>query len=425
MTPLPRGIDLRHQLLNRQLIVCVGSGGVGKTTVAAALGVEAARLGRKVLVITIDPARRLANSLGLESLGNTEALMPADKWERAGVEPAGSLHAMMLDTRTTFDELIMRVSPDSQTRDRILQNRAYQHINNTLVSTQDYMAVEKLYEIYTRGGYDLVVLDTPPMKNALDFLDASSLLVRFLDERIMRWFLAPYDESKVFRRRVMLGTGAIAFRLLASVFGREFLDELSEFFLSFKDLYKGFRERSEGVRELMADAEKSLFIVVCSPRPTSIDEARFFHEQLSGRSHRGGVFVINNVGPYADRFPHPDRRFLGDEERAWVRDTLRGAVGEAGGDAVGEVVGEAVGEAGSPLDGPAEERLMDRMEASFRESYEASLVDRDAVEMLRSWVGRDMTFRVVPRFRDEVLDFDGLLQIAQHVFAPDDGPPAP
>lgn len=409
MTPLPRGIDLRRQLLERQLLVCVGSGGVGKTTVAAALGVEAARLGRKVLVITIDPARRLANSLGLESLGNTEALMPADKWQQAGVEPAGALHAMMLDTRTTFDELIMRVSPDSQTRDRILKNRAYQHINNTLVSTQDYMAVEKLYEIYTRGGYDLVVLDTPPMKNALDFLDASSLLVRFLDERIMRWFLAPYDESKVFRRRVMLGTGAIAFRLLASVFGREFLDELSEFFLSFKDLYKGFRERSEGVRELMADDDKSLFIVVCSPRPTSIDEARFFHEQLSSRSHHGGVFVINNVGPYADRFPHPDRRFLGDEERAWVRDTLRWTGGDAGG----------------ALDGPAQERLMDRMEASFRESYEASLVDRDAVEMLRSWVGRDMTFRVVPRFRDEVLDFDGLLQIAHHMFAPDDGPPIP
>ncbi len=397
---VPRGIDLRRQLMRRELVVCVGSGGVGKTTVSAALALEAARLGRRTLVITIDPARRLANSLGLDELGNTETRIPDSKWASVGVVPRGSLHAMMLDTRSTFDDLIRRVSPDAETRDRILNNRAYQHVNNTLANTRDYMASEKLYDVYTRGEYDLIVLDTPPMKNAIDFLESGSLLSRFLDEKIMRWFLTPYDESRVFRRRVMLGTGAIAFRLLGSIFGREFLDELSEFFLSFKDLYTGFRERSEKVSQLLADGERTLFAIVCSPRPTSIDEARFFHEQLAGRSHRGGVFIVNQVGRYADRYPYHDRRFIGPGERSWIDHHLV--------DAAPEDV----------------EVLVRHLEDNFRESYDASLVDQDAVEALRTWVGRDLTFRLVPRFIDEVMDFEGLLDTARHVFAPDAGAPA-
>jgi anion-transporting ArsA/GET3 family ATPase len=393
---LPRGIDLRGELMQRRLLVCVGSGGVGKTTVAAALAVEAARLGRRTLVITIDPARRLANSLGLEMLGNTETRIPDEKWASVGLRPLGSLHAMMLDTRSTFDELIERVSPDAATRARVLNNRAYQHINNTLVNTRDYMAAEKLYDVYTRGDYDLIVLDTPPMKNAIDFIESGSLLTRFLDEKIMRWFLTPYDESRVFGRRMMLGTSAIAFRLLGSIFGREFLDELSEFFLAFKDLYRGFRDRSERVAALMADREETRFAIVCSPRPTSIEEARFFHEQLTSREINAGVFIVNQVGRYAGRYPHADQRFLGDRERDWLARQLDGA------------------------DPGQVDRLSDRLEANFREAYQASLADQDTVETLRSWVGRDQTFRTVPRFIDEVLDFEGLLEIASRVFAPDE-----
>ncbi|MDP7114468.1 MAG: ArsA-related P-loop ATPase [Myxococcota bacterium] len=395
MSNLPRGIDLRGELMQRRLLVCVGSGGVGKTTVAAALAVEAARLGRRTLVITIDPARRLANSLGLEVLGNTETRIPDEKWASVGIKPAGSLHAMMLDTRSTFDELIRRVSPNDATRARVLNNRAYQHINNTLVNTRDYMAAEKLYDVYTRGDYDLIVLDTPPMKNAIDFIESGSLLTRFLDEKIMRWFLTPYDESRVFGRRMMLGTSAIAFRLLGSIFGREFLDELSEFFLAFKDLYRGFRERSERVAALMADVDETRFAIVCSPRPTSIEEARFFHEQLTSRDINASVFIVNQVGRYANRYPHADRRFLGDTEREWLADRLEGA------------------------DPGHVDQLCDRLEANFREAYQASLSDQDTVETLRSWVGRDQTFRTVPRFIDEVMDFEGLLEIAARVFESD------
>ena len=397
MSTLPRGADLRGQLEEHRLVVCVGSGGVGKTTVSASLAVEAARLGKKVLVITIDPARRLANSLGLEELGNTETEIPADKWRQAGVEPRGSLHAMMLDTRTTFDELIHRISPDPEVRTRILDNRAYQHINNTLSNTRDYMASEKLYDVYTRDVYDLIILDTPPMKNAIDFLESGGRLVRFLDEKIIRWFLTPYDADRVFRRRLMIGTGAIAFRLLGSIFGREFLDELSEFFMSFKDLYRGFRERAEKVEALFADGDETLFVIVCSPRPTSIDEARFFHEQLLSRGRADGIFIVNQVGRYVDRYPYTDRRFLGVVEQSWLQRQVRRA------------------EPDMQMDG-----LLEALEGNFRELYEASLADQDSVESLRTWVGRDLTFRLVPRFVDEVMDLDELLEIARYVFAPDD-----
>jgi len=400
MSNLPRGIDLRHRLEQHRLIVCVGSGGVGKTTVSASLAVEAARLGRKVLVITIDPARRLANSLGLEELGNAETEIPISKWQQAGVEPAGSLHAMMLDTRTTFDDLLHRISPDADTRDRILHNRAYQHINNTLSNTRDYMASEKLYDVYTRDDYDLIVLDTPPMKNAIDFLESGGRLVRFLDEKIIRWFLTPYDESRVFGRRMMIGTGAIAFRLLGSIFGREFLDELSEFFLSFKDLYRGFRERAERVEALFADEATTMFLIVCSPRPTSIDEARFFHEQLTSRDRAAGVFIVNQAGRYTDRYPYTNRRFLGPVEGSWLEHHLRRVDGDI---ADGEI-----------------KALRARLEDNFRELYEISLADQDSIETLRTWVGRDLTFRLVPRFVDEVMDLDGLLEVASHVFSADD-----
>ena len=198
--------DLAALIAEKQLLICVGSGGVGKTSMAAAIGVDAARRGRRVLVLTIDPARRLANSLGLERFGNQET--------RIDLRPVGAqggeLWAMMLDSQQTFDELIRRVAGSEERQQAILNNHVYQSITDTIVGNQEYMATEKLYDVVTSGRFDLVVLDTPPVKNALDFLESPGRMARFVDKRIMKWFLTPYDEKRVFGR-LLMGTSAVLF----------------------------------------------------------------------------------------------------------------------------------------------------------------------------------------------------------------------
>ena len=269
-----------------KLLICVGSGGVGKTTTAAAIGMQAARQGRRALVLTIDPARRLANSLGLSRFGNEETQI-----ELEGAK--GELWAMMLDSQSTFDALIRKVSPDDETRDRILDNRIYRHIAESIGGSQAYMATERLYDVVMGGRYDLVVLDTPPVKNALDFLESPGRLTRFLDKRVLQWFLAPYEEGRIFGR-LFRGTSAVVFRLLGYIFGREFLDELAEFLYIFRDLYDGFRERNEEVIRLFHDPGTT-FLVVCAPTSPSISVARYFLHELGERKMPCAGVIANQV----------------------------------------------------------------------------------------------------------------------------------
>lgn len=257
-----------------RLLVCVGSGGVGKTTTAASLGLAAALRGRRVLVLTIDPARRLANALGLPEIGNHAVRIP--------VEGApGELWAMMLDARATFDAVIARVAGSDATREAILQNRVYRAIAGSFSGSQEYMAAEQVYDVVHGGQYDLVVLDTPPVKNALDFLDAPSRLARFLDRQVMRWFMVGGDEPAL-GRRFLAGTSTVVYRLLGHVFGREFLADMATFFGLFKDLYEGFRARHEAVSRLFS-APGTAFLVVAAPREPSLDVARYFLAELVSR----------------------------------------------------------------------------------------------------------------------------------------------
>lgn len=305
---------LCHLARSQKLLVCVGSGGVGKTTTAASVALWAALAGRRVLVLTIDPARRLANSLGLTEIGNTEVRIPLERLMEAegpqadgspgsSAKPGGELWAMMLDPKSTLDDVISRVSKDDATRDAIFQNRIYRQIAGSFSGSQEYMATERLYDVYGSGRYDLIVLDTPPVKNALDFLEAPGRLSRFLDRQVMKWFLTPPEDDSGVSKRLMLGTSAVVYRLLGHIFGREFLKELSVFFTLFRDLYDGMRERHEAVGRIFGDG-RTTFVVVSAPNEPSVDVATFFLHELRQRKLRVGAVVVNQL--HRARLVNPD-----------------------------------------------------------------------------------------------------------------------
>jgi anion-transporting ArsA/GET3 family ATPase len=272
----------------KRLIVCVGAGGVGKTTTAAAIALRAALDGRRALVLTIDPARRLANALGLQEIGNRATRVDLQGRETAG----GELHAMMLDPRATLDDVVRRVAPTPALREALYANRIYRHIAGSFSGSQEYMATEQLYDVAFTGRYDVVVLDTPPVKNALDFLDSPGRLTRFLDKQIMKWFLA--QEEPGVGRRLLAGTSTVIYGLLGHVFGREFLDELATFFRLFGEIYEGFHARHEAVARLFA-APDTAFVVVSAPTDSATDVAGFFVEELRARGMAAQALVVNQV----------------------------------------------------------------------------------------------------------------------------------
>ncbi|MFN7143216.1 MAG: ArsA family ATPase [Myxococcota bacterium] len=367
------------QLVKRQrLLVCVGSGGVGKTTSAAAIALKAALEGRRVLVLTIDPARRLANSLGLSEFGNTEVRI--DLGDRC--PPGGELWAMMLDASSTFDDVIRRVAKDDATRQAIFANKIYRHMAGSFSGSQEYMATERLYDVHSSDRYDLIVLDTPPVKNALDFLESPGRLARFLDRQIMKWFLTPYEEEKVFGKRFLMSTSAVVYRLLGHIFGREFLDELSVFFTLFRDLYDGFRERHEAVGRLFSSQATS-FLVVSAPTEPSVDVARFFLDELRTRRLPIGGVVVNQVHAATATVPDVEA-LLGDRARA--------------------------------LDAVTAGPLLARLGMAHRRLRDLAALEAARVDELRRYAGTQLWTKVIPRHADEVHDLAGLLRLHEDLF---------
>ncbi|MDH4168912.1 MAG: AAA family ATPase [Acidimicrobiia bacterium] len=269
-----------------RVIVCTGTGGVGKTTTAAAIAIEGARQGRRAVVITIDPARRLADALGLDGLDNDPA--------RIDLEAPGELWAMMLDTKSTFDELVIRYSGDPEQAEGITTNRFYQNVSTALSGTQEYMAMEKLYELNTDERFDLLVVDTPPSRNALDFLEAPNLLTRLLDNRLYRLLTAP-------GRGVLRAVNTAAqtlLRQLTRVVGAEVVEDAIAFFAAFEGMEDGFKQRAQDVLTLLK-SERTAFLLVASPRHDTITEAQHFGGQL----HEAGITVraavINRMHPFS------------------------------------------------------------------------------------------------------------------------------
>jgi anion-transporting ArsA/GET3 family ATPase len=290
---------LEQLLGEKRMLVCVGSGGVGKTTISAAIALAAARRGRRAIVCTIDPAKRLANSLGIAELGNDVKEVSAEKLAEGGVTlpPGGSLYAMMLDVKRTFDRLIERYAPNAEVAADIQKNHFYQKISSQLAGSQEYMAMEKLYELHHEGRFDLIVLDTPPTKHALDFLRAPKRLTDFLDGSVLKWFVMPYFKAGRFGFNIAGKIAKKAIEWADEMFGMAFLKELNEFFQAFEGLYQGFRERAEKVNDLMRRADLNAFILVTSPTRETVAEARYFDEQLRAFGMPVGGVIANRVHP--------------------------------------------------------------------------------------------------------------------------------
>ena len=283
--------NLEQLLATKEIAISCGSGGVGKTTTAAAAGAMAAtHLGGKVLVLTVDPARRLANALGLERFGNTEVRVPAEAFATAGLAPRGELWAAMLDTKQSWDDLVRLHAPDPKTRDRILSNKIYENISGRFIQSHDYIAMERLYELHTSGVYDLIVVDTPPTRNAIDFLDAPERMADFFSSRLLRWLTAPS------KSRLVSFASKPFYTVADRILGSDFLGDINEFFSLFQTMAPGFVKRAEAVSRTLTDT-RTTFIVVSTLESAPAHEAEFFIKELDHRGLHLGALVLNKVLP--------------------------------------------------------------------------------------------------------------------------------
>ncbi|MGH9245774.1 MAG: ArsA family ATPase [Acidimicrobiales bacterium] len=267
-----------------EIVVCTGTGGVGKTTTAAAVALEGARQGRRAVVVTIDPAKRLADALGMGALTNVPRAIDGD-W-------SGELWATMLDTKGTFDALVVKHAGDDEQAERILTNRFYRNISGALSGTQEYMAMEKLYELHHERDFDLVVVDTPPTRHALDFIDAPRRLTRFLDHRLYRLLMAP---TRGIVKAVNMAAQAFL-RTVAKVVGGDVIDDAVAFFQAFQGMEAGFKERAAAVVDLLS-APETAFVLVASPHRDTVQEARYFAVRLDEAGIDVRALVVNRMHP--------------------------------------------------------------------------------------------------------------------------------
>jgi len=301
-------------LSSRRVLITVGAGGVGKTTTAAALSVAAARAGKRVLCLTIDPARRLAESLGLERMSTEAVTIDASKFRDAGVPLQGSLTVMMLDTKRTFDEFVKKHSSSPERAQSLLNNKLYKYVSTSLAGTQEYMAMEKLVAVRDDPAYDLILLDTPPTANALDFLDAPERLMDALDSPAMKYFIEAFQTSGKFSLNVLAKSASLVLKTIGKVTGGGFLEDMARFVVELNDLFGGFKERATMVQKALRSPDSS-FLLVTSPAPMSIREVLYFSERLAEHGMPRGAFIVN-------RFRMPPARAGEPPTEPQVRDAV-------------------------------------------------------------------------------------------------------
>jgi anion-transporting ArsA/GET3 family ATPase len=281
-------VNIDSLIDDQHILVCTGSGGVGKTTTSAALALRAAEKGRKVVVCTIDPARRLAQSMGLDELGNDPHVVEGVK-----AKGRGELHAMMLDMKRTFDEMVVEMTTPARA-EAIFANPFYKHVSSTLSGTQEYMAMEKLWELHEEGRWELIVIDTPPTRSALDFLDAPRRLTDFLEGRFLKLLLWPYMKAGRGGLRLLSAGTSFALKAVTRITGAELFRDVAAFFQQFEGMYEDFKRRAARVRELM-QGRRTAFIVVTAPTEPSLREARYFAERLQKERMPLGGIVVNRA----------------------------------------------------------------------------------------------------------------------------------
>ncbi len=365
---------LAKRLRGKSICICAGPGGVGKTTTSAALALGLARKGQRVAVVTIDPAKRLATALGIDELDDEPRRIDPALLAAHGIECKGELWATMLDAKRTFDTLIGRIAPDERAREEVLANRIYQEISGAVAGTQEFSAIAKLYELHREGRFDTIVLDTPPARNALDFLDAPMRMSRFLEGRSVRMFLAP---GNLAARLVGRGSGLVL-SMFSRFTGVDLIGELSGFFGALGGMLDGFRERARVVDQLLRDPATA-FLLVTSPEPEPARETLFFAEQLEAAGMSRAGLIVNRV--------HSDG--LDGHTAAEVKALLAGELGE---------------------------RLAARVAGNLADFDVLAQRDRATVARLARALGGPAPI-LVPHLDGDVQDLAGLDFVARHLFA--------
>jgi anion-transporting ArsA/GET3 family ATPase len=376
--------SLSTLLATKRVVIAVGAGGVGKTTTAAALSVAAAQRGRRVLCLTIDPAKRLAQSLGLERMTTEAAHIDPARFLAVGAPLTGSLTIMMLDTKRTFDDLVRKYSSSPEKAEGLLSNKLYQYVSTSLAGTQEYMAMEKLVAVQADPSYDLIVLDTPPTANALDFLDAPDRMVQALDSAAMRWFSEAFQSTGKLSLNLLARSAAIVLKGLGRITGGGFLEAMAEFIAALNDLFGGFKARAKMVETALRSPDVA-FVLVTSPSPMSINEVLFFSDRLVASSMPRGAFVVNRVR----QAPAP----------------LEGA-GEA-----------AVQGALDALHVPLEEGGAGRLLAAHADAVKLATLDARNLEGLAARTGGDVPIVRVPELPSDVYDVRLLAHLASVLMA--------
>jgi anion-transporting ArsA/GET3 family ATPase len=383
---VPRLVDV---LLERRIIVCVGSGGVGKTTTAATLALAAARRGKKTLVLTIDPAKRLANSLGLSALGHQVQEVDRALVRTGAPAQTGELHAMMLDQKAAFDEVVHRHAKDPAAVKRILANPVYAQISGSLAGAQEYAAMAKLHDFDQSGQWDTIIVDTPPTAHALDFLDAPRKLSEAIDSPAIEWFRKMQGGSGSGWSFVGK-TGAFVLKRLAKFVGSQFIDDLGVFFTEFNDILGGFRKRAEETFSLLRQPRVG-FVLVASPEPMAVREALFFHERLTEASMPFVGFVVNKV--------HPALPIRADEPAIAAALATHPSVAALG------------------LSGTTRTMAAQALFAAHGELETLAEADRTAIEQLRRAGGSKSLLIEVPLMRDDVHDVSRLVGLERYLLS--------